>query len=117
MGASHGIGYVLGARYGIPHGHTSCLMLPAVMVWNAPVNADRQMLVAEALGDVSEPASDLLHQLIARLGQPRGLLANGISRDVFPDIAEAALHTPWVPKNARPIKGADDVMQILELAA
>ncbi|MBT53830.1 MAG: alcohol dehydrogenase [Mameliella sp.] len=117
MGASHGIGYVLGARYGIPHGHTSCLMLPAVMAWNASVNADRQMLVAEALGDVSESASNLLHKLIASLGQPRGLLANGISRDVFPDIAEAALHTPWVPKNPRSITGADDVMQILELAA
>lgn len=117
MGASHGIGYVLGARYGIPHGHTSCLMLPAVMAWNATVNADRQMLVAGALGDVSEPASTLLHKLIASLGQPRGLLANDISRDNFPDIAEAALHTPWVPKNPRPIKGADDVMQILELAA
>lgn len=117
MGASHGIGYVLGARYGIPHGHTSCLMLPAVMAWNASVNADRQMLVAEALGDVSESASNLLHKLIASLGQPRGLLANGISRDAFPDIAEAALHTPWVPKNPRPITGADDVMQILELAA
>ena len=117
MGASHGIGYVLGARYGIPHGHTSCLMLPAVMAWNASVNADRQALVAEALGDVSEPASNLLHNLIASLGQPRGLLDNGISRDVFPDIAEAALNTPWVPKNPRPIKGADDVMQILELAA
>ena len=117
MGASHGIGYVLGARYGIPHGHTSCLMLPGVMAWNASVNADRQALVAEALGDVSEPASNLLHKLIASLGQPRGLLDNGISRHVFPDIAEAALHTPWVPKNPRPITGADDVMQILELAA
>lgn len=117
MGASHGIGYVLGARYGIPHGHTSCLMLPAVMAWNASVNADRQALVAGALGGVSEPASDLLHRLIASLGQPRGLLANGISRDAFSDIAEAALHTPWVPKNPRPITGADDVMQILELAA
>jgi len=31
MGASHGIGYVLGAVFGIPHGHTSCIMLPAVM--------------------------------------------------------------------------------------
>ena len=31
MGASHGIGYVLGAAFDIPHGHTSCIMLPAVM--------------------------------------------------------------------------------------
>src|SRR5215468_3620502 len=34
MGASHGIGYVLGAVFDIPHGHTSCIMLPSVMRWN-----------------------------------------------------------------------------------
>lgn len=117
MGASHGIGYVLGARYGVPHGHTSCLMLPAVMAWNASVNADRQALVAAALGDANAPAADLLHGLIEGLEQPRGLLANDISRDLFPEIAKAALHTPWVPKNPRAISGADDVLQILELAA
>ena len=39
MGASHGIGYVLGAMFDIPHGHTSCIMLPAVMRWNKAVNA------------------------------------------------------------------------------
>ena len=26
MGASHGIGYVLGAEFGVPHGYTSCVM-------------------------------------------------------------------------------------------
>src|SRR4051794_35652837 len=36
MGASHGMGYVLGAVFGVPHGHTSCIMLPAVMRWNRP---------------------------------------------------------------------------------
>ncbi|MFU1478622.1 iron-containing alcohol dehydrogenase [Roseovarius sp. C7] len=117
MGASHGIGYVLGAKFGVPHGHTSCLMLPAVMEWNASVNAGRQALVAEALGNAEAPVKDLLHDLIQGLGQPRGLLANGISRDAFPEIAEAALHTPWVPRNPRPINGAEDVLQILELAA
>ena len=34
MGASHGIGYVLGAAFGVPHGYTSCVMLPSVMRWN-----------------------------------------------------------------------------------
>ena len=41
MGASHGIGYVLGAVFDIPHGHTSCIMLPAVMRWNKSVNAEK----------------------------------------------------------------------------
>ncbi len=40
MGASHGIGYVLGAVFDVPHGHTSCIMLPSVMRWNKPANAD-----------------------------------------------------------------------------
>ena len=30
-GASHGIGYALGASFGVAHGHTSCVMLPAVL--------------------------------------------------------------------------------------
>lgn len=117
MGASHGIGYVLGARYGIPHGHTSCLMLPAVMAWNASVNAARQSLVATALGDGSAPAAVLLDRLIAGLDLPRGLGSVGIAREEFTTIARASLETPWVPKNPRPIAGAQDVLQILDLAA
>jgi len=31
FGASHGIGYILGGACGVPHGVTSCLMLPAVL--------------------------------------------------------------------------------------
>ena len=50
MGASHGIGYVLGAVFDIPHGHTSCIMLPAVMHWNKDYNAERQATVATAMG-------------------------------------------------------------------
>jgi hypothetical protein len=44
MGASHGIGYVLGAVFDVPHSHTSCIMLPAVMRWNKSVNAERRHL-------------------------------------------------------------------------
>jgi maleylacetate reductase len=42
MGASHGIGYVLGAVFDIPHGHTSCVMLPAVMRWNRSTPSARR---------------------------------------------------------------------------
>ena len=116
MGASHGIGYVLGGKFGVPHGHTSCLMLPAVMAWNAPENADRQKLVAAALGDGMGVASQMLADLIAGLGLPRGLSSVGIGTEDFGMIAEAALLTPWVPKNPRPISNSDDVIEILELA-
>src|SRR5439155_25538753 len=60
MGASHGIGYVPGAVFDIPHGHTSCIMLPAVMRWNKPANAERQAMVATAVGHPHEDAGDVL---------------------------------------------------------
>ena len=116
MGASHGIGYVLGARYGIPHGHTSCLMLPAVMEWNAPSTSERQKLVSQAMGHPNQQASDVLHDLVSGLGLPRGLETAGISRQAFDEIAQASLATPWVPQNPRKIHGAGDVLEILELA-
>src|SRR3954452_17036550 len=73
MGASHGIGYVLGAMFDIPHGHTSCIMLPAVMRWNKVVNGTRQALGAAAMGHPGEDAGDLLDRVIAGLEMPRSL--------------------------------------------
>jgi len=117
MGASHGIGYVLGALFDIPHGHTSCIMLPAVMRWNKPVNAERQALVAAAMGHPGEDAGDVLDAFIAGLGMPRSLGAVRIGPENFARLAEGAMQTPWVPRNPRPIAGPAHVQEILELAA
>jgi maleylacetate reductase len=117
MGASHGIGYVLGAMFDIPHGHTSCIMLPAVMRWNKSVNAERQALVAAAMGHAGEDAADVLDTFIAGLGMPRSLAAVNIGADSFDRMAEQAMGTPWVPRNPRPIAGPAQVREILELAA
>ena len=117
MGASHGIGYVLGAAFDIPHGHTSCIMLPAVMRWNRGANAERQAMVAAAMGRPGTEAAEALHALIAGLDMPRSLGAVGIGREAFPRIAEAAMATPWVPRNPRRIDGPAQVREILEFAA
>ncbi len=117
MGASHGIGYVLGALFDIPHGHTSCIMLPAVMRWNKSVNAGRQALVAAAMGHPGEDAADVLDAFIAGLGMPRSLGAVNIAPEHFDRMAEQAMGTPWVPRNPRPIPGPAQVREILELAA
>ena len=117
MGASHGIGYVLGAAFGVPHGHTSCIMLPAVMRWNKAVNAERQAMAAAAMGRPGADAGDLLDALIAGLGMPRSLSAVGIGPEHFDRIAEQAMATPWVPRNPRRIEGPAQVREILELAA
>lgn len=117
MGASHGIGYVLGAVFDVPHGHTSCIMLPAVMRWNKSANADRQALVAAALGRPGEDAADLLDGLIRGLDMPRTLSDVKIGREHFDRIARQAMGTPWVPRNPRPIPTPAEVKEILEIAA
>ena len=117
MGASHGIGYVLGAVFDVPHGHTSCIMLPSVMRWNKPANADRQALIATAMGHPGKDASDVLDQFIRGLDMPRSLSDVKIGREHFDRIAKQAMGTPWVPRNPRPIPTPAEVKEILELAA
>jgi maleylacetate reductase len=117
MGASHGIGYVLGAAFDVPHGHTSCVMLPAVMRWNADDNLQRQRIVSAALGQPDVPAADLLAALIGDLGMPLTLRDVGVGPEHFEMISERAMATPWVPHNPKPIAGPPDVLEILNLAA
>jgi maleylacetate reductase len=117
MGASHGIGYVLGAVYDVPHGYTSCVMLPSVMRWNKSVNADRQALVSAAMGQPGKDAGDVLDGFIRGLGMPRSLQDVRIGPEHFDRIAEQAMGTPWVPRNPRKIDGPAQVREILLLAA
>ena len=117
MGASHGIGYVLGAVYGVPHGYTSCVMLPSVMRWNKPDNAERQALVSAAMGHPGEDAAEVLDWFIRDLGMPRSLHEVKIGPEHFDRISEAAMATPWIPRNPRKIETQAQVREILVLAA
>ncbi|MGE0150998.1 MAG: iron-containing alcohol dehydrogenase [Reyranellaceae bacterium] len=116
MGASHGIGYVLGAVFDIPHGHTSCIMLPAAMRWNRPANAERQKLIAAAMGQPGREAADVLDDFIRGLGMPRSLREVKVGKEHFERISTQAMGTPWVPRNPRPIPTPAEVREILELA-
>jgi len=115
-GASHGIGHSLGAVTGMPHGHTSCVMLPVVMAWNLSHTEERQGWIAEALGHKDGNGSSLVAALIAGLDQPRRLRETGVSRDQFDEIAAGALTNLWVRTNPRPINSKEQLLQLLEAA-
>jgi len=117
MGASHGIGYVLGAVFDVPHGYTSCVMLPSVMRWNKQDNAERQALVSEAMGHPGKDAADVLDRFIRGLGLPRSLQDVRVGPEHFEAIAEQAMRTPWIPRNPRKIDTPAQVREILLLAA
>jgi len=115
-GASHGLGHALGADSGVPHGITSCVLLPSVMRWNAGVCAPQLAEVAAALGDAKRPAADQIEELIARLGLPTRIGQLGIERSRLATIAQKGMAIPWVRTNPRKIDHVAQVVEILEAA-
>jgi maleylacetate reductase len=115
-GASHGIGHVLGGTAHVPHGYTSCVMLPHVLRFNLAVNPDRQALVSEALGEKNAPAADLVAGLVADLGLPSRLRDVGVNEDQLDLIAELSMHDRWIHTNPRKIDGPGVVREILDAA-
>jgi maleylacetate reductase len=85
-GLSHTMGKQIGARYGIPHGVTSCLLLPHVMRYLAPGQPERMAELARAMGTTG-PAPDAVFGLIRDLGLPQRIGAYGIGE---PELREAA---------------------------
>jgi maleylacetate reductase len=77
-GLSHVMGKQIGARYGIPHGVTSCLLLPHVMRYLAPSMPERM----EAL-----PTPEAVYELIGALELPQHIAAFGIGE---PELRRAA---------------------------
>ena len=115
-GASHGIGHMLGGTANVPHGYTSCIMLPHVLRYNKPVNAAQQKKVSAAFGRPDDEAADLVHGLVAALGLPTRLRDVGVTREQFQEIAGHSMHDRYIPANPRKIGGPGDVVEILEMA-
>jgi alcohol dehydrogenase class IV len=113
-GASHGIGHALGGAADVPHGYTSCVMLPAVLRYNEPATRAKQKMIAEAFGRPGDSAADCVADLIKTLGQPQRLRDVGLKREQFDDVARAAMHNIWVRTNPQPIRNEADVKAILE---
>ena len=115
-GASHGIGYILGGYAGIPHGITSCISLAATLEWNESINAVRQRAVAEKLGCAGARACDVIRDFVTSLGLPNRLRDVGIAADRVHELARQYDGTGPIATNPRPVRGVDDLAQILTLA-
>ena len=115
-GASHAIGHILGGTAGVPHGYTSCVMLPWVMQWNKSANANRQEIVSSALGKPGTDAGELLHALIDGRGMPRRLRDVDVTEEQFELLAANTMDDRWTATNPRKIEGPEMVIEILQLA-
>jgi maleylacetate reductase len=115
-GASHAIGHTLGGMCGVPHGLTSCVTLPSVLRWNESVNAERQAVVAALMGQPGGSAAEAVEGLCRTLDLPTRLPQVGIEAGQLQAIAEHTLGDRGVRANPRPVRSAEDLMEILTLA-
>jgi alcohol dehydrogenase class IV len=113
MGASHAIGQALGALFDIPHGFTSCVMLPAVLAWNAQWACARQEKIDSALGALPGTSASVLARLVSALQLPRRLGDLKIHHDQFSRIASIAFEKKGIQTNPRPITSVEDIVDIL----
>lgn len=79
-GLSHMLGKQVGARHGIPHGVTSCLLLAPTLRYRARAEGERIASLARAsgLGDDAEGLASAIEALVAELDLPRHLGAFGL---------------------------------------
>ncbi|NNE21893.1 MAG: iron-containing alcohol dehydrogenase [Rhizobiales bacterium] len=115
-GASHGIGHQLGAVAGVPHGLCSCVLLPAVLRYNAAVAGERDQWISDAMGASGSSSADAVLALVRRLGLTDNLQAVGVEKSQFDVIAEASLTNLFVRNNLRPLTHKDQIIEILESA-
>lgn len=118
-GLSHTIGKRIGATYDVPHGVTSCILLPHVMRYKArlPESAARLAPIARKLNRIKDNASDeaaalsaadAVSELVQQLGLPSHLQQVNVPQDAFDSIAAAVT-------NADPVQKAA-VLEILQQA-
>ena len=86
MGLGHRMSSKIGARHGIPHGITSCLLLPHVMRYLSDRNPGAMRRIGTALdsmlgGSVSAP--DRIYDFIGALGLPQHSAEYGIGPAEF----------------------------------
>jgi alcohol dehydrogenase class IV len=109
-GLSHTLGKRIGSTHGIPHGVTSCLLLPHVMrffITRRPEPLQRIAAVLGAVPATPEAAAAAVQLLIAELGLPQHIATYGLRRE---DLVEA------VGPVAGPGSSQEELLGIMEAA-
>ena len=125
MGLSHAIGHILGVKYSVGHGYTSCVTQPYVMEFNRPVSAAKQALLARSAGIDTRGMSDdaaaaaaarAVDDFILGMGLPHRIRELEIPEADLPEIAELVLTDGGTRSNPIPITSVEQVMEVLRAA-
>jgi alcohol dehydrogenase len=115
----------VGGLYDVPHGEANAILLPHTMRYNLDACADRQRLIAEAIGVASSTmtdeeaglaAADAVDGLCRELELPRTLREVGVPEDGLEYIATATLQDRSLSTNPKPVVDAGPIMEVLRAA-
>ena len=115
----------VGGLYDVPHGEANAILLPHTMRYNLDACADRQRLIAEAIGvatggmtdeDAGLAAADAVDALCRELDLPRTLREVDVPEDGLEYIATATLQDRSLSTNPKPVTDAGPIMEVLRAA-
>jgi maleylacetate reductase len=117
MGASHGIGHVLGGTFEVPHYYCTPVIMPSLLRYNKPFTEEAQKRLATALGAPGGDAADAFAAFTRALGLPGRLADVGIGEGKFDQISKIAINHRFVQANPRPFKNEAEIIDLLRMAA
>ena len=115
----------VGGLYDVPHGEANAILLPHTMRYNLDACADRQRLIAEAIGVASSgmtdeeaglAAADAVDGLCRELELPRTLREVGVPDEGLEYIATATLQDRSLSTNPKQVVDAGPIMEVLRAA-
>ena len=115
----------VGGLYNVPHGEANAILLPHTMRYNLDACADRQRLIAEAIGvaergmsdeEAGLAAADAVDRLCRDLELPRTLREVDVPEEGLAAIAAATLQDRSLSTNPKPVVDAGPIMEVLRAA-
>jgi len=122
LGMNTAIAHHVGGLYDVPHGEANAVLLPHTMRFNLDASADRQELIAEAMGvktsqmtaeEAGLAAADAVAKLCRDLEMPATLRDVGVPEEGLELIASATLHDRGLATNPKPVSDAGPIMTVL----
>jgi alcohol dehydrogenase len=125
VGLIHAIAHVIGARHNVHHGVANAIAMPHVMRFNNDRIADRNRLVADAMGadvrgmsdeEAGIAAADAVESFCREVALPRSFREVGVPESDLEKCAEMTMFDGSIVYNAKPISDPAEVLTVLRAA-
>ncbi len=113
LGACHSLAHPLSSEKNLHHGLANALCLPAVVEYNQSTIPQKMQKIRDILDPKAHDLADAIRSLRSRVALPKGLAAEGVSRNDIPKLADKAIEDACHRCNPKPTS-RDDLAKLYE---